>query len=74
MPEALSADEITELCLRHTLYDWSTQAGLKPLKLSGAETRQLEAFLGTLVGPLKAPDGFLAPPSRLVDRAVAAAR
>src|SRR2546429_9002697 len=29
--KALSAREITELCLRHTLYDWSAQAGLNPL-------------------------------------------
>src|SRR5690242_14466228 len=26
--KALTAEEITELCLRHTLYDWSVQAGL----------------------------------------------
>ena len=35
---------------------------LKPLKLSAKERRQLEAFLGTLTGPLQAPDGFLAAP------------
>ena len=29
--KALSAEEISELCLRHTLYDWSAQADLKPL-------------------------------------------
>jgi taurine--2-oxoglutarate transaminase len=34
---ALSADEITELCLRHTLYDWSAQTGLKPLPVAGAK-------------------------------------
>jgi taurine---2-oxoglutarate transaminase len=35
--KALSADEISELCLRHTLYDWSTQAGLKPLVVASAK-------------------------------------
>src|SRR5213593_2801358 len=35
--KALSSEEITELCLRHTLYDWSTQAGLKPLPVTGAK-------------------------------------
>src|SRR6184192_4842473 len=35
--KALSAEEITELCLRHTLYDWSAQAGLKPLPVTGAK-------------------------------------
>src|SRR6267143_4994589 len=35
--KALSAEEITELCLRHTLYDWSAQAGLKPLPVVGAQ-------------------------------------
>src|SRR5258706_16373821 len=35
--KALSAAEITELCLRHTLYDWSAQAGLKPLPVAGAK-------------------------------------
>src|SRR5712691_10857455 len=34
--KALSAEEITELCLRHTLYDWSAQSGLKPLAVAGA--------------------------------------
>ena len=34
--KALSAEEITELCLRHTLYDWSAQSGLKPLAVTGA--------------------------------------
>ncbi len=34
--KALSAEEITELCLRHTLYDWSAQSGLKPLPIAGA--------------------------------------
>jgi len=36
---------------------------LKPLRLSPAELRQLEAFLGTLSGPLAAPPGFLAAPA-----------
>jgi len=35
--KALSAQEITELCLRHTLYDWSAQSGLNPLPVSSAE-------------------------------------
>ena len=35
--KALTAEEITELCLRHTLYDWSAQAGLKPLPVTGAK-------------------------------------
>src|SRR5438067_13188517 len=35
--KALSAEEITELCLRHTLYDWAAQAGLKPLPVVGAQ-------------------------------------
>jgi cytochrome c peroxidase len=35
---------------------------LKPLRLSDAELRQLEAFLGTLSGPLAAPPGFLSAP------------
>src|SRR5438876_10850982 len=35
--KALSAEEITELCLRHTLYDWSAQAGLKPLPVASAK-------------------------------------
>ncbi len=34
--KALSAEEITELCLRHTLYDWSAQSGLNPLPVAGA--------------------------------------
>ena len=36
---------------------------LKPLRLSPAELRQLDAFLGTLSGPLAAPPGFLAAPA-----------
>jgi taurine---2-oxoglutarate transaminase len=35
--KALSSEEITELCLRHTLYDWSAQAGLKPLAVTSAK-------------------------------------
>ncbi len=35
--KALSAEEITELCLRHTLFDWSAQAGLKPLAVASAK-------------------------------------
>src|SRR5438067_12900864 len=33
---ALSAEEVTELCLRHTLFDWSAQSGLKPLPIASA--------------------------------------
>jgi len=35
--KALSPAEITELCLRHTLYDWGMQAGLKPMPVVGAK-------------------------------------
>ncbi len=35
--KALSAEEITELCLRHTLYDWSAQAALAPLPVTSAK-------------------------------------
>jgi taurine--2-oxoglutarate transaminase len=35
--KALTAEEITELCLRHTLYDWSAQAALKPLVVTSAK-------------------------------------
>ena len=35
--KALSAEEITELCTRHTLYDWSAQAGLKPMAVASAK-------------------------------------
>ncbi|MEO8744885.1 MAG: aminotransferase class III-fold pyridoxal phosphate-dependent enzyme [Candidatus Dormiibacterota bacterium] len=34
--KALSAEEIIELCLRHTLYDWSAQVGLKPMAVASA--------------------------------------
>lgn len=33
----LSAQEITELCARHTLYDWSAQAALKPMAIASAK-------------------------------------
>ena len=42
----LTADEITELCLRHTLYDWSAQAGLKPLAVSKAKGVRFETVDG----------------------------
>src|SRR2546428_13539513 len=35
--KALSAEEISELCLRHTLYDWSAQAALHPLAVTSAK-------------------------------------
>jgi taurine--2-oxoglutarate transaminase len=35
--KAMSAEEITELCTRHTLYDWSAQAGLKPMAVASAK-------------------------------------
>src|SRR5207302_3748226 len=35
--KALSAEEISELCLRHTLYDWSAQAGLEPMAVQSAK-------------------------------------
>jgi taurine--2-oxoglutarate transaminase len=35
--KALTAEEMSELCLRHTLYDWSAQAALKPLVVSSAK-------------------------------------
>ena len=35
--KALSAEEITELCLKHTLYDWGMQTGLKPLPVESAK-------------------------------------
>jgi taurine--2-oxoglutarate transaminase len=35
--KALSAEEITELCLRHTLFDWSAQVGLNPLPVTSAK-------------------------------------
>jgi hypothetical protein len=35
--KALSAEEITDLCLRHTLYDWSAQSGLKAMAVESAK-------------------------------------
>src|SRR5260370_16891863 len=35
--KALSAAEITELCLRHTLYDWAAQSAVKPLTVTSAK-------------------------------------
>ena len=35
--KALSTEEITELCLRHTLFDWSAQKGLQPLHVASAK-------------------------------------
>src|SRR6266852_2033377 len=35
--KALTAEEITDLCTRHTLYDWSAQAGLKPMAVASAK-------------------------------------
>ena len=35
--KALSAEEISQLCARHTLYDWSAQAALKPLAVGSAQ-------------------------------------
>jgi taurine---2-oxoglutarate transaminase len=34
--KALTANEIAELCHRHTLYDWAAQSGLKPLPVTSA--------------------------------------
>jgi taurine---2-oxoglutarate transaminase len=44
--KALSADEISELCLRHTLYDWSAQAGLQPLAVASAKGVHFETVDG----------------------------
>ena len=44
--KALSAEEVTELCLRHTLYDWSAQAGLNPLPIAGAKGVYFETVDG----------------------------
>src|SRR6195256_13815 len=35
--KALTADEITDLCVRHTLYDWSAQSALHPLPVTSAK-------------------------------------
>jgi taurine--2-oxoglutarate transaminase len=34
---ALSPSEVTELCVRHTLYDWGAQSGIKPLPIASAK-------------------------------------
>jgi taurine---2-oxoglutarate transaminase len=44
--KALSAEEITELCLRHTLYDWSAQAALKPMAVASAKGVHFETVDG----------------------------
>ena len=36
-PEHLSAEEIVDLSLRHTLYDWQAQDGLKPIPVDSAK-------------------------------------
>src|SRR6266513_2604526 len=46
--KALSAEEITELCLRHTLYDWSAQAGLKPMAVASAKGVRVTTVDGRL--------------------------
>src|SRR5579859_2907138 len=33
----LTAQEIRDLCLRHTLYDWSAQSGLQPMAIAAAK-------------------------------------
>ncbi len=33
----LSAEEVTALCARHTLFDWSAQAGLEPIAIASAK-------------------------------------
>src|SRR5438105_9550806 len=35
--KSLSAQEISELCVRHTLYDWSAQSALKPMAVASAK-------------------------------------
>src|SRR6266566_3556210 len=35
--KAMTSEEIQELCLRHTLYDWSAQAALKPMAIASAK-------------------------------------
>lgn len=42
---------------------------LRPLRLTSAERRQLEAFLRTLTGPIVAPAAYLAPPTGRLGRA-----
>jgi taurine--2-oxoglutarate transaminase len=35
--KAMNAEEISALCVRHTLYDWAAQAALKPLAVAGGK-------------------------------------
>ena len=42
----LTAAEISELCVRHTMYDWSLQAGLKPLAVATAKGVRFETVDG----------------------------
>src|SRR5882762_8104921 len=35
--KALTAEEISELCVRHTLYDWTAQTALNPLAVTSAK-------------------------------------
>src|SRR5438128_5521015 len=35
--KALSAEEITDLCRRHTLYDWSAQSSVRPMAVQSAK-------------------------------------
>jgi len=35
--KSLGAEEIAELCVRHTLYDWSAQSGLQPMAVASAK-------------------------------------
>ena len=35
--KALTPQEITDLCLRHTLFDWSVQKGISPLPVASAK-------------------------------------
>ena len=44
--KALSAEEITELCLRHTLYDWSAQKAIKPMAVASAKGVRFETVDG----------------------------
>jgi cytochrome c peroxidase len=45
------------------------QSELKPLGLSAKELAQLEAFIGTLTGPLDVPEGLLRDPHAAPDKA-----
>ena len=42
----LTAAEITELCTRHTLYDWSAQSALKPMAVASAKGVYFETVEG----------------------------